>query len=250
MELVVCASYQELSVRAADVVAHTIRTNPAAVLGLPTGHTPLGLYRELVRRVQAGLLDMSRVSVFALDDYLGLAPTDHRLFIGWLREAVIEPAGIDPARVHYLPSDTDDANGACAAYESAIARVGGIDLLALGIGVNGHLGFNEPGSPFDSRTRVVTLTFDTLHSNAAYWGGLEQVPQRAMTIGLGTILDARHLLLMATGASKQQAIATALTGPMTPDVPASCVQRAQCATVLVDTEAATALSPLSTLSQR
>jgi glucosamine-6-phosphate deaminase len=215
----------------------------STVLGLATGRTPVLLYRELVRRHRGQGLSMRDVTTFNLDEYLGL-PADHeQSYRRFMRENLFEHVDMAPDRTHIPDGMVDEARiaGHCAAYEAAIADAGGIDLQILGIGRTGHIGFNEPGSPVDSRTRVVTLDELTRRDAAPAFGGLDQVPTRAITMGCGTILEARRVRLMAWGESKAMILEQAFRGPVTERVPASFLQRHAEVRLLLDEAAAAGL---------
>jgi glucosamine-6-phosphate deaminase len=174
------------------------------------------------------------VSIVQLDEYLGLEPDDRRALFGWMERTVIQPLAIDAGRVARLPTD-GDVDAACAAFERELDARGGLDLVILGLGTNGHLGFNEPPSSASSETRTVDLTADTIAANARYWGSERDVPTRAVTLGLRPLLEARHILLLVAGASKHAIVRRALEGPVGEDIPASFVREARGAvTVLVD----------------
>lgn len=225
--------------RAADLVSAALRSNPRMVLGLAAGATPLALYAELVRRNTQDGLDFSQATLFDLDEYLGLAEDDPRGFRQGLRAAFIDKIGAALGRVHLLGvAEGGDPAAHCAAYEEAILGTGGIDLQILGIGVNAHLAFNEPGSPHDSRTRPVTLSSTTRSVLRPCFSSDGEVPHAAVTMGIGTILEARRLLLLATGADKAPAVAAAAEGPVTEAVPASALRRHPDATLLLDRAAA------------
>jgi glucosamine-6-phosphate deaminase len=233
IELVIVADYAALSRAGADCVAAVVQAKPAAALLLATGDTPMGLYAELAKRRRQGALDTSRLRVFQLDAYLGLAPDDRRSLYGWLKRSFLDPLGIAPERVTRLPGDAPDPAAAAEAFDRALAAAGGIDLAVLGLGPNGHLGFNEPPGAAASPTRVVDLTEASLESNARYWGGRSQVPRQALTAGLAAILAARQIVLVVAGAHKHAVLRQAVEGPVTPDVPASFLQQAP-ATVIAD----------------
>jgi glucosamine-6-phosphate deaminase len=180
------------------------------------------------------LIDTSRLRVFQLDAYLGLAPNDPRALFGWTRRSFIEPLGIAEANVVRLAGDAPDPWEACHRYEAAVREVGGFDISILGLGPNGHIGFNEPPSPPDAPTRLVDLTPESIVSNARYWGGEEQVPRRALTCGMNLLLASRRTLLVVSGAHKHQILHRAVEGPQTPEVPASYLQSASNVTVLAD----------------
>ncbi|MET1065078.1 MAG: glucosamine-6-phosphate deaminase [Arthrobacter sp.] len=222
---------------AADQVARLVRHNSSAVLGLATGSSPLPLYRALALKD----VDLAGVAAFALDEYIGLPTGDTQSYASVIRSQVVEPLGLTPARVHVPDGNSVDHVRAGEAYEAEILAAGGIDLQILGVGSNGHIGFNEPGSSFSSRTRAVSLADQTRRDNARFFGDLERVPTRAVTQGLATIFEARHLLLIAHGPRKAQAIRRALRGPVTEDFPASLLQRHPRVTVVLDREAAAVL---------
>ena len=199
-----------------------------AVLGVATGSSPLGTYAALATRVREGSLELSGVTAFALDEYVGLDPAHPESYRCVIRRTVTEPLGLDPAR-------------ACAGYERLIREAGGVDLQLLGIGANGHIGFNEPTSSFASRTRIKTLAPRTRADNARFFGSAEQVPVHCVTQGLGTILDARRLLLVAQGEDKADAVAQMVEGPLASVCPASALQLHRDAVVVVDRAAASKL---------
>ncbi|HJQ14445.1 MAG TPA: glucosamine-6-phosphate deaminase, partial [Anaerolineales bacterium] len=199
-----------------------------------TGNTPMGMYIELAQRRLRDQLDTSRLRVFQLDAYLGLAPNDHRSLFNWTRRSFIEPLGIAEANVVRLAGDASNPWEACRCYEAAVRDAGGFDISILGLGPNGHLGFNEPPSSPDAPTRVVDLTPESIESNARYWGGEEQVPPQALTCGMDLLLAARQTLLLVSGAHKYQILHRVIEGTQTPDVPASYLQSAPNVTVLAD----------------
>lgn len=239
MKLIVTKDYAEMSTKGAEIVASIVRTNPRAVLGLTTGNTPMGLYSELVERHKSGTLPLNDVRVFCTEEYLGTGPDDYHALFSWLHRTLIAPCGLPPSNVFRLHAEAAEPQLACQEFEAAIHRAGGLDLLVEGIGINGHVGFNEPGSLFDSPTRVLALTDGTVEYNSNYWDAT--VPRYGLTIGLGTILAAKSILLLASGESKAEPLARALTGPVTPEVPASVLQRASHLIVVADQEAASLL---------
>ena len=218
----------------AGLLAAVIRSNPDAVLGVATGGSPLPVYRAF-----AGYgLEMARVRCFALDEYVGLPAGHPERYAEVVRREVTERLGLDPANVFVPDGGAADPERAAAEYEAAIAGSGGIDIQLLGIGHNGHLAFNEPGSSLESRTRVEVLAERTRQANARYFDSAADVPERCITQGLGTILEARQLLMVVHGADKAEILHRALTGPVTPDCPASALQLHPHVTVIADEGAA------------
>jgi glucosamine-6-phosphate deaminase len=240
-EIVILESSEDAAQLGADAVRKLVSAKPDAVLGLATGSTPLPLYTALKRRVAAGL-DLSRVRAFALDEYVGLPRSHPESYASVIRREVVEPLGLDPRAVHVPDGALPQIETAGERYETAIEAAGGIDLQILGIGTDGHIGFNEPGSSFASLTRVKTLTRQTRRDNARFFASVDEVPVHCVTQGLGTILRARHLLLLAFGAGKAEALAKAVEGPLSAHVPASAIQLHPRVTVLVDEAAASGLS--------
>jgi glucosamine-6-phosphate deaminase len=224
----------QLNQTGADVVADAIGATPTASVVAATGRTPMGLYTELGARRRAGLLDASAISVFQLDEYLGLQDDDRRSLFGWMRRSFLEPLDVTEDRVVGLPLD-GDLEAACAAFDRALASAGGLDLAILGLGTNGHLGFNEPSSGPEAPTRAVELSPLTIEANARYWGDVADVPERAVTMGLAQLLSARTIVLAVSGASKRAIVHEVLEGPIVPEVPASFLRKTDAdVTVIVD----------------
>ena len=223
----------------ADEIAALITRRPDAVLGLATGSTPLPVYEALRTRLSG--VDVSQVRGFALDEYVGLDPAHPESYRSVITREVVEPLGLDAARVRVPNGASDGVEHAGADYDAAIAAAGGVDLQILGIGTDGHLGFNEPGSSFASRTRVKTLTEQTRADNARFFDSIDDVPMHCVTQGLGTILEARHLVLLAFGEGKAEAVAGAVEGPLSAILPGSAIQLHPHATVVVDEAAASKL---------
>jgi glucosamine-6-phosphate deaminase len=237
VEIVILPSLDEAGEIVAARIARLVTATPDAVLGLATGSSPLPLYRALQRRVEQGL-DLGRVRGFALDEYVGLGPDDERSYAATIDREVVRPLGLDPARVRVPDGAAADLPRAAAEYEAAIAAAGGVDLQILGIGTLGHLGFNEPGSSLTSRTRVKTLTAQTREDNARFFGGVDATPAHCITQGLGTILEARALVLFASGEAKAAAVAAAVEGGVSARCPASVLQLHPAVTVYLDEAAA------------
>lgn len=240
MEVVVLPGPDEVATLAADTIEGLVRSRPDAVLGVATGSTPVLTYAELVRRHRTGGPSYDAVTVFLLDEYVGLPARDPRTYRATIEHELSGPLGVPAGHVH-VPDPTDPQHA--AAYDDRIAASGGIDLQVLGIGSDGHLAFNEPGSSLRSRTRIKTLTRRTREDNARFFGGdADAVPLHVLTQGLGTISAAGHLLLLATGGHKADAVAAAVEGPLTASCPASIIQHHPHATVLLDEEAASRLA--------
>jgi len=229
--VLVCENYDDLSSSAADLVVARIAENPALNLLAATGRTPMGLYAELVRRKDA--IDASRLRVFQLDEYAGVGIEDRRSLLGWLVRSLTAPLGIPEERIVRLPTDVDP-DEACAAFVEELREAGGFDLAVLGIGANGHVGFNEPPSDATAPTRPVELSDASVKTSAGYWGDAADVPQRALTVGMRELLASREILLLASGASKRSIVRRALHGAVTPEVPASYLQQAGRVTAFVD----------------
>lgn len=235
LSITVLDDYETLSRVGADIVADVISARPTARVVVATGETPMGLYRELARRNEAGRFDASGITVFQLDEYLGVGPEDRRSLFGWTVRSFVAPLRIPLENVVRLPADGGAA--ACAAYDRGVEEAGGYDLAILGIGANGHIGFNEPPSDASAPTREVVLSPESIRSNARYWGGQAHVPRRAITAGMAALLRARKTLLVASGLRKRAIVRRALLGPVTPEVPASYLQDVDDVMVIVDREA-------------
>lgn len=244
MEVVICETYQEMSRVAARAVADVLNTKPNAVLGMATGSTPLELYRELVRMHKEHGLDFSQVTTFNLDEYVGLNPEQEQSYHRFMHDNFFRHVNV-PRHNIYIPSGTTNNYKAfCEWYEQRIKDCGGIDVQILGIGSDGHIAFNEPGSSLMSRTRLKTLAQSTIEDNARFFKRREDVPIYAITMGVGTILEARELVLLANGKNKAAAIAQAVEGPVTSMITASALQLHPNATVYLDREAASGLKML------
>jgi len=240
MEVVPLSSADEIASLAADTIEALVRSRPSAVLGLATGSSPVPTYAELVARHRAGTgPSYDGVRVFLLDEYVGLPPGHPQSYRATIARELTDDLGIAPDRVQ--GPDPTDVPTAGAAYEAQLRDAGGVDLQLLGVGADGHLAFNEPGSSLSSLTRLKTLTAETRRDNARFFGSVDDVPGHVLTQGLGTILRAGHLLLVATGAGKAAAVAAAVEGPLTASCPASVLQLHPHATVLLDPAAASLL---------
>jgi glucosamine-6-phosphate deaminase len=245
MRLIVFKDYRELSAAGAAYIAERItrfQEDRPFVLGLPTGSTPLGIYRELVRRYREGKISFSRVISFNMDEYLGLPASHPQSYHSFMWENFFSHIDIRASNVHILNGETGDPEGECAAYEEAIKAAGGVDLFLGGMGEDGHIAFNEPFSSFASRTRPQILTEDTRAVNARFFDGdIRQVPRVALTVGVATIMDAREILIAASGRNKARALRNAVEGAISHRCPLSCLQNHPRATILCDEAAAVEL---------
>lgn len=233
--------YDALSDRAAEIVTEQIRRKPNSTIGFATGGTPKGLYKRLIENHRRRGLDFSKVTTFNLDEYVGLPPEHDQSYHYYMWENLFNHINVNPSRVHIPHGMADDIDEFCRWYEQRIEESGGIDLQILGIGANGHLAFNEPGSSLGSRTRIKTLTEKTVRDNARFFDDPDEVPEYAITMGIGTIMEANKLLLIASGERKAQAIKKTLEGPVTAMCPSTIVQLHRHAHVIIDDEAASAL---------
>lgn len=237
MKLIVAESYEEMSRLAADVIGESLQAKPDCVLGLATGSTPIGLYADLVKDVEAGKVSFAEATTFNLDEYRGLDPQHVQSYRYFMQDNLFDHVDVDIARTHVPDGANPDAQAACDAYERSIEQAGGIDLQLLGLGHNGHIGFNEPMDSFPVETHVVQLTERTIQANSRLFDSIDEVPREAYTMGVGTIMKARKILVVASGADKAQIVHDAFFGPVTPQVPASVLQLHPDVTVIVDAEA-------------
>ncbi len=242
MEIIIKNDAESGSNAAARAIAKLVRENPNAVLGMATGSTPLNLYNELIRMHQEEGLDFSSVTTFNLDEYIGLSKDHEQSYHRFMWDNLFHHININPDNVHIPDGMATDIPAACSAYEKAIVQAGGIDIQVLGIGSDGHVGFNEPTSSFASRTRIKTLTRQTVADNARFFEGDEsQVPRHCITMGIGTIMNARMNLMLAFGEGKSEAVAAMVEGPVSSIVPASILQHHPTAKIFIDEAAATKL---------
>jgi glucosamine-6-phosphate deaminase len=242
MEVVILPSAEAIGTLAADAVQALVSRRPDAVLGLATGSSPLGVYDELARRCAAGELTLARARGFLLDEYVALPAEHPQRYRAVIRRELEARVDLAPDAVQGPDGTARDLPAACAAYERAIADAGGVDLQLLGIGTDGHVAFNEPGSSLSSRTRIKTLTAQTRADNARFFDSPDEVPRHVLTQGLGTIREARHLVLVATGAGKADALRAMVEGPVSASCPASALQLHPHVSVLVDEDAAAGLA--------
>ncbi len=242
MEIIIQPDAEAASLIVARHVARVVRDKPNAVLGLATGSTPLPMYRELIRLHREQGLNFSGVTTFNLDEYVGLPPEHPASYHAFMEEHFFSQVNVARDRIHIPDGMTSHVPAFCQKYEDEIRAAGGIDLQVLGIGGDGHIGFNEPSSSLASRTRIKTLTAQTRRDNARFFSSLEDVPLHVITMGGGTIMDARQVLLLAFGEKKARAIAAAVEGPLTAMNPASILQMHPVAKCLIDESAAARLS--------
>lgn len=241
MEVIIEATYEQMSRVAAEQVAEVMNAKPDAVLGMATGSTPLGLYQELIRMHRDDGLDFSQVTTFNLDEYVGLPVTHPQSYHYFMHENFFKHVNI-PTQNIYIPSGTTNNYRAfCQWFEQRIEECGGIDVQILGIGSDGHIAFNEPTSSLTSRTRLKTLARRTIEDNARFFDKVEDVPIYAITMGVGTILESRQAILVANGKGKAQAIAQAIEGPVTSMITASALQQHPHAKFFLDADAASNL---------
>ncbi|MEE9168079.1 MAG: glucosamine-6-phosphate deaminase [Candidatus Neomarinimicrobiota bacterium] len=235
-------SADDYSKAAARVIARLIGRKPDAVLGLATGSTPVPLYNELIRLHQEEALDFCRVTTFNLDEYVGITRTHSQSYHAFMKENLFSKINIPSENIHVPNGTVENIEQQCEWYEERIRLKGGIDLQVLGIGGNGHIAFNEPGSSLGSRTRIKTLSERTRDDNSRFFDSMDKVPKYAITMGIGTIMESHRLLLLASGKSKAKAIKNTVEGPITAMVPATIVQMHRYAMIYIDEAAASALS--------
>lgn len=239
MQYYIVDNLSEMGRASADIFSALIKTKPDCVLGLATGSTPVPLYAELVRRCVAGDIDFSEVKSVNLDEYAGLAPGHPQSYRHFMQQHLFDNINIKPENTRLPDGLADDIPAMCAEYDETIIKWGGIDLQLLGIGHNGHIGFNEPGEVFTLKTHLVQIAARTRMANARFFeGDAQKVPAQAVTMGIGNIMGARKILLMVSGASKARILRRSLFGDVTPKVPASVLQLHPDVTVIADREAA------------
>jgi len=237
----VVEDYETLSDRAAEALIEQIRKKPDSTIGFATGGTPEGLYERLIEAHEQRGLDFSKLTTFNLDEYVGLPPEHEQSYAHYMWSTLFDHVNVTESQVHIPHGMADDIDAHCDWYERRIEEAGGIDLQILGIGANGHIAFNEPGSSLGSRTRIKTLTSKTVADNARYFEDKDMVPEYAITMGVGTIMEAEEVLLLASGERKAAAMKKTLEGPITAMVPASMVQMHRFAHVIIDEEAGSKL---------
>ncbi len=233
--------YKQMSARAAGVVASQVILKNNAVLGLATGSTPEGMYHQLVEMHREGTVDFSKVVTFNLDEYLGLSPEHTQSYHYYMKHHLFNHINVPSKNIHIPRGQTEDLENMCLEYDQKIAEAGGIDLQVLGVGTNGHIGFNEPGSHLKMQTHVIDLTRDTIEANSRFFDTPENVPRQAVTMGMGSIMKARRIMLLASGAKKAPVIKETVSGKITTEVPASFLQLHPRVIMILDREAAALL---------
>ncbi len=234
MKLIVCKTYEEMSATAADLIADIMKAKPACVLGLATGSTPVGMYRKLIEKNVAGEIDFSKVTTVNLDEYYPIAPENDQSYRYFMNENLFDHINIDQANTYVPDGMAADPVAACEAYEEIVARVGAADIQVLGIGQNGHIGFNEPADVLEVKTHVTGLTASTIRANARFFASEADVPTQALTMGIGTILGAEKILILANGAAKHDAIQKMLAGGLDTSCPASMLNLHKDVVVICD----------------
>ncbi len=242
MKVVILKDAAEVAKYGADIFIKQINRKPDSVLGLATGSTPVALYKELIAAYQNKSVSFKKVSSFNLDEYLGLPGTHPQSYRYFMNQQLFDHVDIDKAQTAVPPGDAEDPFSACELYEKNIKQHGGIDIQLLGIGRNGHIGFNEPSSSLKSRTRVKTLTRATIDDNARFFGPDEYQPHLSITMGIGTILESKKVVLLATGENKAEAIKATVEGPLTAACPASALQLHEQVVLVIDEAAASQLT--------
>lgn len=238
MRIIVAKDYTEMSKRAADIIASQVRINAHSVIGLATGSTPIGAYEELIRQYNEEGLNFGNVDTFNLDEYLGLNCTHSQSYRYFMNKYLLDHVNIDPDRTHVPDGMAEDPESECEAYDQLIREIGGIDLQLLGMGNNGHIGFNEPSSFYTAPTHIVKLTESTIKANSRYFDNEKDVPRYAMTMGFRPIMQAKRVIFVVSGKAKAKVVKEALEGPITPQLPASILQLHHDVIVVLDQDAA------------
>lgn len=238
MRIIVVKSYQEMSKKAANMVASQVVLKPDSIIGLATGDTPLGMYSELVKMYEAGIVDFSETSTFNLDEYCGLTKDNPQSYHYYMTKNFFSHVNINNNRINIPDGMAENVEEECLNYDKRIKNTGGIDLQVLGIGRNGHIGFNEPDIKFESRTHLVNLDENTIVANSRFFNSIDEVPTKAISIGIKNIMHAEKIVLLANGIEKASAIYKTIKGKITPEVPASILQLHRDVVIMVDEEAA------------
>ena len=234
MRIIKTADYDEMSRKAANIIAAQMILKTNSVLGLATGSSPIGTYKELIKKCNDGDIDFSNITTVNLDEYRGLPRTNDQSYYYFMNDNLFNHVNIDKARTHVPNGEVEDAEEECGNYEALIKSLGGVDLQLLGLGHNGHIGFNEPAEEFDKVTHCVDLQASTIEANKRFFASIDDVPKQAYTMGIGTIMAAKKILVVVSGADKAGIVKKAFTGPVTPKVPASILQMHPDVTVVCD----------------
>lgn len=237
MKIIKTADYNEMSKVAANIIAAQIILKPNSVLGLATGSSPIGTYKELISKYENGDIDFSDITTVNLDEYKGMPRTNEQSYYYFMNDNLFDHVNIDKSRTHVPNGMAEDAELECKEYEKLVKSVGGVDLQLLGLGRNGHIGFNEPSEEFAKETHCVDLTESTIEANKRFFASADDVPRQAFSMGIGTIMAAKKIVVVVSGADKAEAVKNAFTGPVTPNVPGSILQFHGDVTVVCDTEA-------------
>ncbi|MEW8968985.1 MAG: glucosamine-6-phosphate deaminase [Mesobacillus sp.] len=237
LKLISTSNYEELSQKAAEEIISRIKRNPSLNLGLATGSTPTGLYQELIRDHEQNQTSYKDINTFNLDEYIGIPKKDHNSYHYFMCEHLFEHIDIPLDQTHIPDGTAKDLDKECRRYEQFIEEQGGIDLQILGIGQNGHIGFNEPGTPFDSRTHIINLAESTRKANSRFFESLEDVPKQAITMGIASIMDSKEIFMLVSGTSKAEALARLMNGDVSEHFPASILQNHRNVTIFADKEA-------------
>ncbi len=242
MRIIVCDNYDLLSKKAAQIIGSQMILEPKSVLGLATGSTPIGMYRNLIKMYEEGLIDFSKITTFNLDEYYQLPIDNDQSYHYFMDENLFNHVNINRENIHIPNGMSDDIEAECTLYEEMIDNNGGIDIQVLGIGNNAHIGFNEPTINFNKGTHIVTLEESTREANARFFNSIDEVPTKAITMGTGSIFKSKKILLLASGKNKAEAIYNTVHGKVTPEVPSSILQFHKDVIIILDKEAASLLN--------
>ena len=240
MRIIAAKDYQDLSRKAANVISAQVILKPDCVLGLATGSTPIGTYKQLIAWYEQGDLDFSQVKTANLDEYRGLPKSNDQSYDYFMKANLFNHINIKPENLHIPDGEEPDAEKACADYDRTVCELGGVDLQLLGMGHNGHIGFNEPADTFTKGTNCVDLQESTIEANKRFFASIDDVPRQAYTMGIGTIMSARKILVVVSGKDKAEIVKQAFFGPITPRVPASMLQLHPDVTIVADADALSA----------
>ncbi|WP_066290540.1 glucosamine-6-phosphate deaminase [Bacillus sp. FJAT-29937] len=237
MKIIRTTSYEEMSLKAAEIMIDRIRNNPEITLGLATGSTPIGVYQRLIEDHVQHMTSYKKITTVNLDEYVGIDEHDPNSYHYFMKEQLLDHIDIPPSQTHLPDGMAEDMHEECAKYEALIESIGGIGLQLLGIGENGHIGFNEPGTPFTSKTHMIELEEDTRQANARFFNSLEEVPTHAVTMGIATIMASKEIILLASGKSKAKTISQLINGEIDESIPASALKNHPNFTIIADEEA-------------